>query len=757
MKKKFIWLFGENVGSTSNNNSFYFWKHSVTKKDDIDKYFVMSKNHNNQNVYKSLSQEEKKFVIWKNSVKHFEIYYSADMFFVTLSYKDILPDKILSKSLNFLITKPLIYLQHGTLGIKAIGYKGDAYNNNMFRFVYYNKDIKDTFKKRNQFRDYQLYYGIYPPRYTELVKRHLEYSKEEKQGKNILWFPTWREYFGKNYKTEILLLQMKKILSNDSLADYLEDTSSTFTLCLHQFFDENKISYLKENINTDRIKFVHAKNTDVLRELARNDVLITDYSSVGFDFTTLNKPVILYQPDLETYLAGRSLYCTIEELKEVSISKSKQLIDTIINETYTINPFFRSRLPEEIDYEYILKGQHIDRMYNEFAEIQRNKITFLGYNFHGIGGTVFATRSLAEALLEKNYLVELIGLKGFKNFNQMPYGLQLTPLYVDGRRTKTEILKRLIPKFSCFYGNLNYDCSKANLWPYANLALENKLKNLKSKTLVSTRESLHLYMTKDLSEHIENKVYFFHCASSVVCDLYPEAFRRISKEKLGKVVFVTDESKKAYKADLDYDNYEQSLVLGNALEISRSVERDDITVNNDKEKTDFNGMYLVRISPDRKADLDNLLGFAQYLKEHNEENITINVYGNGSYLNEFLEQIYDNELEDYIRYCGETGNPKTELSKYDAVVDFTLNHSFGMPYIEAILNGKMLYCADNIASREVLNGIDGCIYSSYEDLLNKIRKFPEITEEQLKFNYDKICETYSRKVLADKFIDFINK
>ncbi len=757
MKKNFIWLFGENLGSTANNNSFYFWKQSLLKKDDIDKYFVMSKNYNNEKVYSTLSSEEKSYVIWKNSAKHFEIYYKADMFYVSLSYKDILPDKLLWKNLRFLITKPLIYLQHGTLGIKAIGYNGDAYNNNMFRFIYYNKNIKDTFKEQNNFRDYQLYYGIYPPRYQELVKRNLEYASQKKEGKKILWFPTWREYFGKNYKTEILLLQMKKILGNEKLAVYLEKTSSTFTICLHQFFDEEKIAYFKENIKTDRIRFVHAKNADVLDELAKNDVLITDYSSVGFDFTALGKPVILYQPDLETYLAGRGLYCTIDELKSVSLSKSGQLIDTLVNETYTINEFFRSRLPEKIDYNYIINGGHIDRMYDEFAEIQRNKITFLGYNFYGIGGTVFATRSLAEALLEKNYLVQLISLKGFKKFDKMPYGLQLTPLYIDGGRTKTELLKRTIPKWNCLYGNLNYDCSKKYLRPYSNLALESMLKNLKSKTLVSTRESMHLYMNGNLSDHIENKIYFFHCASSVVCDLYPEAFKRISKEKLGKVVFVTEESKQAYKRDLNYDNYEDSLVLGNALEISRSVERDEITVEENSEKNDFNGMYLVRISPERKSDLDNLLGFADHLKKHNIEGITISVYGNGGYLNEFLNAIYDNELEDYIKYCGETNNPKIEMQKYDAVVDFTLNHSFGMPYIEAILNGKMLYCADNIASREVLKGIDGCIYTSYEDLVEKIRNFPRVTEEQLKTNYDKISETYSRSVLADKFIEFMEK
>ncbi len=756
MKKNFVWLMGENVGSSANNNSFYFWKHVVAKTDDIDKYFVMTKSPKNKAVYRSLSPKEKKFIIWKNSAKHFKIYYSADMFFVSLSYKDVLPDKIFIKSLSFLATKPIIYLQHGTLGIKALGYRGDAYNNNMFRFIYYNKNIKDTFKERNQFRDYQLYYGIYPPRYIELVKRHQEYSKTPKTGKNILWFPTWREYFGNNTQTENLLVEMKNILGNERLANYLEQTSSTFTVCLHQFFDEGKISYFKENIKTDRIKLVHANSVDVLNELACNDVLITDYSSVGFDFTTLDKPVILYQPDLETYLANRSLYCTIDELKESSVSETEELIDTVVNETYTINEFFKSRLPDEIDYDFIISGGHIDRMYNEFSEIQRNKITFLGYNFHGIGGTVFATRSLAEALLERNYLVELVGLKGLKRFNKMPYGLQLTPLYVDGRRTKTELIKRILPKRDCFYGKLKYDCSKIHMWPYANYALTHYLKNTKSKTIVSTRESLHLYMIEKLSGHVENKLYFFHCASSVIGNLYPVAFEKISQEKLGKVIFVTDESRQAYKRDLNYDNYEKSLVLGNTLEMSRSVERDDIRVKPCPQGTTFNGMYLIRISPDRKDDLDNLLGFAKYLKENNIKNIQINVYGNGAYLKQFLKIIRDNKYEPYIKYCGETNNPKDEMVKNHAVVDFTLNHSFGMPYIEAVLNGKMLYCTDNIASREVLNDIDGCIYSSYEDLVDKIRRYPEITEEQLKANYDKISETYSRRVLADKFIEFMN-
>lgn len=53
-------------------------------------------------------------------------------------------------------------------------------------------------------------------------------------------------------------------------------------------------------------------------------------------------------------------------------------------------------------------------MYKYLKEIQENKITFIGYNFYGIGGTVSATKALAEALMEKNYMVELISLKRLK-------------------------------------------------------------------------------------------------------------------------------------------------------------------------------------------------------------------------------------------------------------------------------------------------------------------------------------------------------
>lgn len=63
------------------------------------------------------------------------------------------------------------------------------------------------------------------------------------------------------------------------------------------------------------------------------------------------------------------------------------------------------------------------------------------------------------------------------------------------------------------------------------------------------------------------------------------------------------------------------------------------------ERDYFLGMYLLRISHEREADINNLIGFAKYLKEQNVDDIVIDVYGTGDYLNEFLDKILITRLK----------------------------------------------------------------------------------------------------------------
>ena len=112
---------------------------------------------------------------------------------------------------------------------------------------------------------------------------------------------------------------------------------------------------------------------------------------------------------------------------------------------------------------------------------------------------------------------------------------------------------------------------------------------------------------------------------------------------------------------------------------------------------------------------------------------------------------------DIVHYKGKTGDSPYHIRRHDFMIDFSLNHSFGMTYIEAILNGKMVFCTKNTGSLEVLKDIKDCYFESYEDLVKKINNIPNISKEQLQENYTKIWNKYSREKMAKEFIEFANK
>lgn len=747
---KYIWLFGENLGNTANNNSYYTWKHIVDNHDDVEAYLILSKIERNKNIFRNMTKKEQDFIVWRNSFKHIELYKKADMLFVSLSYRDVTPDKILWRDYCPDSTQPLVYLQHGTCAMKQLGY-GPGYSNNcLFRFLYYNPYMKEQFMRVNKFKEYQLYDGKFLPRYVGTIEKNRNYKRHE--GKKILWFLTWREYFGANRETERFIKSLCRVIENPELLEYSKKTKTYFTIGLHSAFSEEQKKQVQKVVEENPyFQSVDFSSMDVMDEIAKNDVLITDYSSVGFDFTLLNKPVILFQPDRENYLKKRKLYCSYKDVEDNSITEVSELVDCLIKEKYNVNPFFLKRMPQ-INLDKIASGYYIEKLYQDLLNTQKDSYAFLGYDFSGIGGGVFATRAIVEGLLEQGKLVRLYTCKRMKA-GELPYGAPILPMYNHYKKVQIDKVKDII-----HHGKRNYlyfkdDPSRDAMKPYIGYEFRRILKNIHANTVVSTRESIHFFLYDTESELIKNKVFFFHTAADVVEELFPGAMHRFKQMRISNAVFVTEKNRQALIDKFGFKTYDRYTILGNALESRRCIGLNDIRELNFSEN--FKVVYLLRISEERAGDIDYMLGFAKFLKDNNISNIKIDVFGNGDYVESFLDKMDEMELRKYITYRGSTQNVKLAISTHDAVVDFSMIQSFGMTYIEAILNGKMVFCRKNEGALEVLRDIPECYYETYEELTEKILSLPKFDAAVRKHHYEVIANRYGRGVITQKFLDFV--
>lgn len=61
-----------------------------------------------------------------------------------------------------------------------------------------------------------------------------------------------------------------------------------------------------------------------------SDVLVTDYSSVFFDYANLGRPIVFFMPDLDSYSGqGRGLYLGTDDLPGTVVTDTPRLIDAI--------------------------------------------------------------------------------------------------------------------------------------------------------------------------------------------------------------------------------------------------------------------------------------------------------------------------------------------------------------------------------------------------------------------------------------------
>ncbi len=150
-------------------------------------------------------------------------------------------------------------------------------------------------------------------------KNEMKKELDLENKKIVVYMPTWRDKIAdKKHNKQIfytfhLLFELEKRLPED-----------TYVFVKLHHLGQAKIQF--DDFEKIRPFPVEYEPYEILNMA---DVLITDYSSVMFDFACTGKKIILYTYDKDEYMNGRSMYTSIDKLPFINTDSIEKICDEI--------------------------------------------------------------------------------------------------------------------------------------------------------------------------------------------------------------------------------------------------------------------------------------------------------------------------------------------------------------------------------------------------------------------------------------------
>lgn len=122
----------------------------------------------------------------------------------------------------------------------------------------------------------------------------------------------------------------KEYIDFEGLSDYCRKSGSVIIFKMHPFVKDFVIPFGYEEVFADG-----GDVREINDMLFAADLLITDYSSVIYEYSLLNKPLIFYTPDMAEYCNARDLYMPFEEYaKDHAVYSSDRLLALLDSGNY---------------------------------------------------------------------------------------------------------------------------------------------------------------------------------------------------------------------------------------------------------------------------------------------------------------------------------------------------------------------------------------------------------------------------------------
>lgn len=324
------------------------------KSIDEGAYYICLKS---SNLYKKLSLENKldgiiglekntkeSTVEYLDTIK--EILAKTKFFIVSFDNKSNEFSKFCKNNKYF----TYIFLQHGVCFFKESVFQKKFLSKKKFnKYLISNEKEKELFITHGFKENSFIKAGL--PRWDLLKIADNEAQKE------ILIMFTFRNFKNKEIiENSIYKQNIEHLINNADLIELLKEKNIKLNLSLHHMITENKqFEMVNDNINL-------ISPLEVSQYIKNSSLLITDFSSVAFDFMFLNKPIIFYLLDYK----DKNLHKFDREDMEKMLKKSKEILNIYLNETDVI-----TKIQYYIENNFNTEPKTL-KLYNEFFYTKEN-------------------------------------------------------------------------------------------------------------------------------------------------------------------------------------------------------------------------------------------------------------------------------------------------------------------------------------------------------------------------------------------------
>ncbi len=355
LRNKRIWFFMDRP-EVADDNGMHLFKYAVDKDTDIQKYFIINKDSPDFEEMKKIGK-----VIPFKSIKHRFLGMFVEN--IVSSHPDneiIYPFWGTYPHIAGLLKSNNVFLQHGIIKDDISSWLNKFNMNLAFFLTSAPLEYESIFQHHYNF-DENVVQLLGLPRYDTL-----ENNEDKKQ---IIIMPSWRRYLTRKsddyIKETEFFKKFNSLLNNERLIDACKENDYEIIFRPHpkvydfiELFDKN--DYV--TIDYNKIRYQTLFNNGSL--------LVTDYSSVAFDFSYLHKPVVYYQYGTDYHFDLKDGYFDYETMGfgEVVMTED-ELVDLIIE--YIQNDCqIKDKYSKRINEFFLYNDKNnCDRVYNAIKKI----------------------------------------------------------------------------------------------------------------------------------------------------------------------------------------------------------------------------------------------------------------------------------------------------------------------------------------------------------------------------------------------------